>query len=380
MIPWIALAATQMVWLILSPESLPLYGQAKVYAACLVLALPVALGWACRFPLRAQSLRRSAAVLGLVLPGLLGLLWVAIEPVVCFTGVDWALRMVLRPLLALAILLPWAWWLVSPSWAPLRDPATLAGLGALALVGSGSYTNLLAEKQKVILQERKLRDLVVPCLESIRLLAQWEGWDGPDGARRFRDYQALTRAELVLNKSVERPLPTAPTAKERWNRAVEWIRLGNHSKAQAILDDLGRDDPLASLLAASLDRIDKHWTRAMERYRKLVDAPASSLVPDDRFAAMEGLAEALQGLGRFEELANLWSKALESFPERAGTLWFNRAMAEASQGRYRDALKSLGRAEEADPNQAVLIATQRRRILGHSPACLPLPWYAPSDP
>lgn len=380
MIPWIAFAATQMVWLILSPEILPLYGQAKVYAVCLILALPVALGWSCRFPIRSLSLRRSAAVLGLVLPGLLGLLWVAIEPVVSFTGIDWALRMVLRPLIALAILLPWTVLLVNPAWASLRDPGALVGLGALALVGSGSYANLLAEKQKVILQERKTRDLVVPCLESIRLLAQWEGWDGPEGARRFRDGQALIRAELALNQSVARPLPTVATAKERWKRAVEWIRLGKNQNAQWILDELGQDDPLAGLLAASLDRIDKRWTDAELRYRTIMEARSGSLTPEDRFAAIEGLAEALQGLGRFEELAALWSHALESFPEKSGSILFNRAMAQASQGRYRDALSSLGRAEQADPSQAARVAAQKSRMIAHSPACLPWPWTGPSDP
>lgn len=353
---------------------LPLFGGIRLWAASFVLALPFAVAVGRYVKVTTRGGVALTVLAGLILPWMLLGGLELIEALWSFTGADQALRMLGRPVAAAVMLLPWAVLARQQVFPKEGGRSILFACLLLACIPPALYALRLTQLQREKLRGQMDRNLVVPTLESIAILGQLSGWGGEEGKRNSLERMKLTKVAEQFARLVAQPLSDDAPDRQKWEHAIAWVRLGQPMRAQAILGSLAEADPMALLFAASLDRFDGRWPQALTRYEELLNRPTGTYSSDDRYAIHEGLAEALQGLGRFAELSALWEGALIEFPAKAGTIRFNLAMAEASRGRYRQALNELDAAQVASPSMKEPIEKQRRRILANTSACFIKPF------
>ncbi len=352
---------------------LPLFGETRLWAVCLLFALPLALDLAPRF--HTASLKASVLALGALGAAGLALPWLLLEALQAtqalwsFTGIDMALRIIGRPLAAWIMLLPWTALARRTGFGVSGNGPLLAACVLLASIPTSLYAIRLTQLEQEKLQGQIDRNLVVPVIASTDILAQLKGWDDPAAKQHAVERIRLKKEAGQLARQAALPLSGSASARLKWERAIVWIRLGQPDRAQKILDELAPNDPVAALLSASVDRFEGRFAHARVRYAELLNPSAGTFSAEDRYAIHEGLAESLQGLGRFAELSTLWQQALVEFPEKTGPIRFNLAMAEASLGHYQQALSDLDAAQAATPSMKDQVERQRRRILANTSAC-----------
>jgi TolB-like protein/DNA-binding winged helix-turn-helix (wHTH) protein len=107
--------------------------------------------------------------------------------------------------------------------------------------------------------------------------------------------------------------------------------------------------PYAHAALGSLYRYQWHWTRAVEEYRKAVDAMPSDL------SARQGLAWSLGWLGRHEEAIEQAQLAIDLNPMNANALYYI-APNYAYAGDYESAIAVMRRAQQLIPTNPVVQA------------------------
>jgi hypothetical protein len=352
--------------------------------AHLIAAVPLGLVVAARFrsSLAASAWWRWAAV-GAVTAAAAGAASGWIGEAVARSELGVAPLLLLRTLVAFALVLPWCRAAVDP--APVIRPsdppnaAIVIGIG-LAVIPCGLYTEALItgrtkEAATLLEQKRtaKAEGIVTGLLElgSERPIKHY----GP-----AKTGKSLAVRLAALRRETDRPLGDSPTRASRLNRAALLVELERLDDAAAVLAPLAPGDDAATMMLAAVQRNQRHWAESDALY----DAVLAKMLPRARTeqsariacrTAFEGLASNAESDGRPADAEAASNRGLSELPADASYFHFLLGRHYHDAGRFGLALQHMETATRLDPAGVGPSADGYiRRIRTATPGCL---WRGP---
>jgi hypothetical protein len=284
--------------------------------------------------------------------------------------------LVLRALVALALVVPWCAWAGEKPDAPLpRAGVAFAVACGLALVPPALYASAATAARaasanewlasgRLIKAERALAGLCE--LGSARLVADKPAGDVRRAARRDLDR---------LERTAQFPLPPTAPPRARFARAEVLIQLDRLDEAAALLEPLAPGSPNAQMLLATLDRDRGHFAASAAGYeavlaRTVPDAGRDIEARETARLAFEGLAFVARADNRPADAEAALLRAIEALPADAAQFHFLLGRHYSDGGRPVRALEHLRRAAELDARFAARAAEIELAIRTSTPACV----------
>lgn len=351
----------------------------RVLVAHLVAALP--LGLIAARPLRAAAhahdvppgawLVCAAAVLGgvvLVSPGLADALSGG-----AFGEVP---LLVLRALVALALVVPWcAWAGDKPDRALPRAGVAVAVACGLALVPPALYARAATTARAASATEWLASGRLVKAERALAGLCELGSAREVAGKPPGEVRRALVRELDRVESAARVPLPPTAPPLARFARAEVLLRLDRLDEAAALLEPLAPGSPNAQMLLATVDRDRGHFAASAAGYeavlaRAVPDAAAFPKARETARLAFEGLAFVARADERPADAEAALLRALDALPANAAHFHFLLGRHYHDGGRPVRALEHLRRATELDPLYAARAADLERAIRTGTPACV----------
>lgn len=358
------------------------FGWPRVLVAHLVTALP--LGLVIARCLRAVSavndlVRGAWVLIGGALAGAAVLVCPGVAEVIWDGGFDFAPLLLLRALIALALVLPWCIWALDApepgvsNAAPLGRALALAS--AFALLPCGLYSEAVVAARTesaadLVSRERVARaDAVLAGL--VELGSDREVAKRSPAALRKEYAQVLPR----LAESAGRPLSAGAPPRARLSRALELIQLDRSAEAAALLEPLAApENDTMSMLLATVYRDLERWAESDALFARVLEKNLPRAGTDPGAAetcvrAIEGLAFNARADGRPQDTERALTRGLDELPGRAAEFHFQLGRHYHDGGRPGLALEHLREAVRLDPKYAEPADRITRAIRTATPAC-----------
>ena len=357
------------------------FGWPRVLVSHLVTALPLGLilaGWARSIPDVRESPRWWWFMAGFAAIGLVLLLGPGGGEAVSAGDVGPVAALVLRSLLAVALVFPWCVVALDSPVMGMRAarPGAMLGVGAcLAIVPCGLYANAVIEARTETTSELFNRERLVTAERQVEGLCEL-GSDRPL-MNRFpvEVRQALAAAIPKLKLAASSPLPVSASATARLNRAVLFIRLDRLDDAAKLLESL---PPTATveLLLASVYRDQHRWSESDSLYTQALEQSMPRVTADPKardacLTAIEGLAFNARASRRPADAERVLQLGLVAIPTEAAHFHFQLGKHYADGGLAERSTAHLQTATNLDPERFQASASKILRQLRNStPACL----------
>jgi hypothetical protein len=351
----------------------------RVLLAHLAAAVPLGLAVAACVHSRpglAAAPRWAWAMVGLVLAGVVALVSPQIGSAVAGADLGMMPLLVLRSLLAGALVIPWC---VAAGRTPSTDHrhglALAIGAG-LAVVPCGLYVDAVAaarthEAGDLIAQKRlaPAEGVVVGLCEV--------GSDRPIGTMSPAKVRAWLAGYLsAMRREADRPLSASATAQERIDRAILLVEVERLDDAADVLQPLAPADDTATLMLAAIHRDRRRWAEAEALYttvlnKSLPRAGADAAARAASRTAFEGLAESAHGAGRPADAEAILTRGLHELPADAPRFHHLLGRHYFEVGRIGLAREHLEAAARLDPVGSGQSAEELiRQIRTATPGCL----------
>jgi hypothetical protein len=351
----------------------------RVLVAHLVAALP--LGLLVARPLRAAARAHQVPpgawlVCAVVVLGCVALLSPGLADALSGGEFGEVPLLVLRTLVALALVAPWCAW---ASDAP-EEPLPHAGVAftvacGLALVPPAMYASAATAARSASANEWLASGRLAKADRALAGLCEL-GSDRPVAGKPPGEARRAARRDLDrLERAAQSPLPPTVPPRARFARAEVLIQLDRLDEAAALLEPLAAGSLNAQILLATVDRDRGHFAASAARYeavlaRALPDAAQFPEARETARFAFEGLAFVARADARPADAEAALLRALEALPADAAHFHHLLGRHYHDGGRPARALEHLRRATELDPNLAPRTAEIERAIRTGTPACL----------
>ncbi|MDY3553348.1 hypothetical protein R5W24_002449 [Gemmata sp. JC717] len=358
----------------------PPFAWPRVLVAHLLTALPLGV-------LVARLIRSAPAVnefapgvwpvAGVAVTGAAVLVCPGIGEAVAEGGFDALPLLVLRALIALALVFPWCVWAADPPHpgTAVRSGWQFALGGAVALVPCGLYCEAAAEAGTERAADLVRRERVVRADAALAGLIEL-GSDRPVmGAAPATIRKGYAARLPQLAGSAARPLPANAPPSDRMARALVLIQLDRPAEAAGLLEGLGGpDDDTVTLLLATVYRDLERWTASDELYRRVLDklrpqAASNPQAADMCATAIEGLAFNARADRRPADAEWALKMGLDVLPGRAAQFHLQLGRHYHDGGRHGPAREHLREAARLDPRTEPEVGKVLRQINTATPGC-----------
>lgn len=284
--------------------------------------------------------------------------------------------LVLRALVAVALVVPWCAWAGGAAGAPVARPGLAFGVAAgLALVPPALYASAATAARAAGANEWLATGRLVKADAALAGLCELGGTaevgkKPPGEARR-----ALAKELDRLARAAAYPLPPTAPPRARLARADVLIQLDRLDAAADLLGPLAATSTDATLLLAVIERDRGNYTASAARYEAaLADLlPRAATDPGARQMcrlAFEGLAFGARADARPADAEAALLRGLEALPAEAAQFHLLLGRHYHDGGRPARALEHLRRAAELDPKLREPADELARAIRTSTPACL----------
>ncbi|HYH67060.1 MAG TPA: hypothetical protein VD866_20360 [Urbifossiella sp.] len=327
----------------------------RLLAAHLAAAVPLGLVLAARVPPRDPAARARWVAAGVAAAVGVALIGPGLGDELAAGKVGAAPLLVLRTLLAAALVVPWCV-AAAAGTGTVEKPGQweFAAAGLLALLPPGMYAETLARARTASAEELLATGRPAKALPHLTGAVELGGdrkVEGKAPAEARRSADALV-AQLRKGTAAGLP-PTAPPAVQL-RFAVALIQLDELDAAADRLRPLAATDDTAQLLLATVYRDQEKWADSDAAYeaalaRLLPRAGADPAARRGCATAFEGLAHNARGAGRPAAAGAVYRRALAELPAEAARFHFLLGRHEHDGGRPAAALEHLRAAAELDP-------------------------------
>jgi tetratricopeptide (TPR) repeat protein len=335
------------------------FGKLRLLVIHLVFALPMALAVSRTVPQFGNAKQRSAVAAVLTLALVFFLPSFAEQLTSASAGPT--IRVIARSIVSLALVLPWM--IVFASSASISRWQWLGATMAL-FAPPAAFSQQLQENNQEEFLTLSETGRTQRAYATLQLLIDL-GSAPPKGKKSLVDISMRMKRELeMLNKSVSRELPPSSSKEVKLSYITAYLELNRIKDAEQILQNMPQDDLTVRMLTSAVLREQARWAEFIPVAEQLTKE-----LPHEA-AMYENLGEAYQKLNRSADALEVYRRAEEAIPKKAGAFQLKQGLVCADRGQSERAKAHFEKAVTLDPSLATVVDGPMRRLKSETFSCL----------